>query len=65
MVWKEGVAKPERYLISCGRSKERQYVLDNLREMVDTTEHETLQDLIWFALSEYLVRHQEQWSKEL
>ena len=56
MVWSTTKERPKRYLISCGRDKLREKVMEDLWKIVDS-EGSSLADEVWDALFMHVERH--------
>ena len=56
MTWSKTKERPKRYLISCGRDKLREKVMEDLWKIVDS-EGSSLADEVWDALFMHVERH--------
>jgi len=56
MVWSKTEARPKRYLISVGRDRLREKVMEEMWEIVDS-EGSSMADEVWDALFMHVERH--------
>jgi len=56
MVWSTTKERPKRYLISCGRDRLREKVMEDLWKIVDS-EGSSMADEVWDALFMHVERH--------
>ncbi len=56
MTWSTTKERPKRYLISCGRDRLREKVMEDLWKIVDS-EGSSLADEVWDALFMHVERH--------
>jgi len=56
MVWSTTKERPKRYLISCGRDRLREKVMEDLWKIVDV-EGSSMADEVWDALFMHVERH--------
>ena len=62
MVWSTTKERPKRYLISCGRDRLREKVMEDLWKIVDS-EGSSMADEVWDALYMHVERHREMLDK--
>ena len=58
MVWSTTKERPKRYLISCGRDRLREKVMEDLWKIVDS-EGSSMADEVWDALYMHVERHRD------
>ena len=58
MVWSKTKERPKRYLISCGRDRLREKVMEDLWKIVDS-EGSSMADEVWDALYMHVERHKD------
>ena len=62
MVWSKSKERPKRYLISVGRDRLREKVMEDLWQVVDL-EGSSMADEVWDALYMHVERHREMLDK--
>ena len=64
MVWSKSKERPKRYLISVGRDRLREKVMEDLWQVVDL-EGSSMADEVWDALYMHVERHREMLDKNV